>query len=85
MARVPRTGASELPAAIAPMLASPDGGRLPDGPAYAYEYKWDFCTWFRPVGPRVGRRQRMIMGFMSDLRRSIGMGCWGGIVSILGG
>jgi bifunctional non-homologous end joining protein LigD len=32
---------SQLPAAIAPMLASPDGGRLPDSPAYAYEYKWD--------------------------------------------
>ena len=34
-------GASQLPAAVAPMLASPDRGRLPDSPDYAYEYKYD--------------------------------------------
>jgi hypothetical protein len=28
------------------MLASPDGGRLPDSPDYAYEFKYDFCARF---------------------------------------
>lgn len=32
---------SAVPAAIEPMLATPDGGRLPDGPGFAYEFKWD--------------------------------------------
>jgi hypothetical protein len=36
-----------VPAAIEPMLATPDGGRLPDGPGFAYEFKWDFCARFR--------------------------------------
>jgi hypothetical protein len=40
---------STVPAAIEPMLATPDGGRLPDGPGFAYEFKWDFCTRFHPV------------------------------------
>ncbi|WP_134661776.1 MULTISPECIES: non-homologous end-joining DNA ligase [unclassified Amycolatopsis] len=33
--------AGGMPPAIEPMLASPDGGTLRDGPAYAYEFKWD--------------------------------------------
>ena len=33
--------ASGLPAAVAPMLASPGKGRLPDGPEWTYEYKYD--------------------------------------------
>jgi hypothetical protein len=49
MARVPRGDGSRLPAAITPMLASPDGGRLPDSPDYTYEIKYDFCTRFGPV------------------------------------
>ena len=32
---------SRLPPVIEPMLASPDRGRLPDSPDYAYEYKYD--------------------------------------------
>jgi bifunctional non-homologous end joining protein LigD len=32
---------SAVPAAIEPMLATPDGGHLPDGPGFAYEFKWD--------------------------------------------
>ncbi|WP_326836216.1 non-homologous end-joining DNA ligase [Amycolatopsis rhabdoformis] len=32
---------SRVPAAIDPMLATPDGGVLRDGPDYAYEFKWD--------------------------------------------
>ncbi len=46
MARASRTDRSRLPAMVAPMLASPDGGRLPDGPDYAYEYK---CDGYRAV------------------------------------
>ncbi|GAA3565377.1 hypothetical protein GCM10022222_56400 [Amycolatopsis ultiminotia] len=30
-----------VPDMIEPMLATPDGGTLPDDPAYAYEFKWD--------------------------------------------
>jgi bifunctional non-homologous end joining protein LigD len=41
MARVPRGGTSRLLAAVAPMLAAPDGGRLPDSPNYTYEFKYD--------------------------------------------
>ncbi|WP_033293509.1 non-homologous end-joining DNA ligase [Amycolatopsis jejuensis] len=33
--------ADRVPAAIEPMLATPDGGTLRAGPAYAYEFKWD--------------------------------------------
>ncbi|MBB4683246.1 non-homologous end-joining DNA ligase [Amycolatopsis jiangsuensis] len=36
-----RGGRSGVPAAIEPMLASPDGGTLRDDPSYAYEFKWD--------------------------------------------
>jgi bifunctional non-homologous end joining protein LigD len=32
---------ADVPAAIEPMLATPDGGRLPAGPEFAYEFKWD--------------------------------------------
>uniref|UniRef100_UPI003F49210D non-homologous end-joining DNA ligase n=1 Tax=Amycolatopsis sp. CA-151526 TaxID=3239921 RepID=UPI003F49210D len=32
---------SAVPGYVEPMLASPDGGRLRDDPAYAYEFKWD--------------------------------------------
>jgi bifunctional non-homologous end joining protein LigD len=39
--QVSHRDASQLPAAVAPMLASPDRGRLPDNPDYAYEYKYD--------------------------------------------
>jgi len=41
MARVSRTDRSALPVMVAPMLASPDGGRLRDSPDFAYEYKYD--------------------------------------------
>lgn len=30
-----------LPAAVEPMLATPDGGELRDDPRYVYEWKWD--------------------------------------------
>lgn len=47
-----------VPAPVAPMLAVE--GPLPVGGGWAYETKWDFCTWFRPAdnGQRkaVGRR-----------------------------
>ncbi|MGW4485249.1 non-homologous end-joining DNA ligase [Amycolatopsis sp. NPDC004368] len=32
---------SRVPGPIEPMLATPDGGVLRDGPDYAYEFKWD--------------------------------------------
>jgi bifunctional non-homologous end joining protein LigD len=32
---------SGVPPPVEPMLATPDGGRLPDGPEFAYEFKWD--------------------------------------------
>ncbi|MFF4599857.1 hypothetical protein [Amycolatopsis sp. NPDC001319] len=34
-------GRSRVPAAIEPMLATPDGSTLRDGPQFAYEFKWD--------------------------------------------
>jgi len=40
-----------VPAAIEPMLATPDGGRLPDGPDYAYEFKWDGYRAIMRVAP----------------------------------
>lgn len=36
-----REPASGVPVWIEPMLATPDGGRLPSGPEWAYEYKLD--------------------------------------------
>jgi bifunctional non-homologous end joining protein LigD len=41
---------SRVPAWVEPMLANTDGGRLRSGKEWAYEYKLDFCTRFRPVG-----------------------------------
>lgn len=34
-------GGDRVPDGIEPMLATPDRGRLPDDPRYAYEWKWD--------------------------------------------
>jgi bifunctional non-homologous end joining protein LigD len=50
---VARTSAdnSTVPAAIEPMLATPDGGRLPDGPGFAYEFKWDGYRAIMRVAP----------------------------------
>ena len=39
MAAMPAS--SRVPSAVAPMLASPGRGRLPDNPRFAYEYKYD--------------------------------------------
>jgi bifunctional non-homologous end joining protein LigD len=41
MARARRTPTADVPAWIEPMLAKPDGGRLPTGPGWAYETKLD--------------------------------------------
>jgi bifunctional non-homologous end joining protein LigD len=41
MARISRSDPPGVPAAIEPMLATADDGRLPDDPRYSYEYKWD--------------------------------------------
>jgi bifunctional non-homologous end joining protein LigD len=41
MARGRRGDQSLVPPWIEPMLAKPDGGRLPSGPGWAYEYKLD--------------------------------------------
>jgi bifunctional non-homologous end joining protein LigD len=40
MAAMPASS-SRVPPAVAPMLASPGRGRLPDDPRFAYEYKYD--------------------------------------------
>jgi bifunctional non-homologous end joining protein LigD len=42
---------SRVPAAIEPMLATPDGGVLRDGPDYAYEFKWDGYRSIMRVAP----------------------------------
>ncbi|MDT8915255.1 non-homologous end-joining DNA ligase [Amycolatopsis sp. PS_44_ISF1] len=34
-------GRSRVPEPVEPMLATPDRGRLAEGPHYAYEWKWD--------------------------------------------
>lgn len=47
MAHADRGAHSEVPAWIEPMLAKPDGGRLPSGPQWSYEIKWNFCARFR--------------------------------------
>ncbi|MEV7043909.1 hypothetical protein [Amycolatopsis sp. NPDC051061] len=36
-----RDPAGGVPAWVEPMLATPDGGRLPSGQEWAYEYKLD--------------------------------------------
>lgn len=41
-----------VPRWVSPMLASPDGGQLREGPEWAYEYKLDFCTGFQAVVDR---------------------------------
>jgi bifunctional non-homologous end joining protein LigD len=41
MARASGRAGARLPAAVAPMLASPDRGRLPEGSEWVYEYKYD--------------------------------------------
>ncbi|MEV6609763.1 DNA ligase D [Kutzneria sp. NPDC051319] len=41
MVRSTRTGPASAPEWIPPMLAKPDGGHLPTGPGWAYEYKLD--------------------------------------------
>lgn len=41
MAATSRHGESSVPAWVEPMLAKPDGGRLPVGPQYSYEDKLD--------------------------------------------
>jgi bifunctional non-homologous end joining protein LigD len=41
MVRSTRTGPASVPEWIPPMLAKPDGGHLPTGPGWAYEYKLD--------------------------------------------
>lgn len=40
-----------VPPAIEPMLAVPDGGRLVEGPAFSYEFKWDGYRAIMRVGP----------------------------------
>ncbi|HEX4724092.1 MAG TPA: non-homologous end-joining DNA ligase [Pseudonocardiaceae bacterium] len=40
-----------MPSEIEPMLATPDGGRLPEGPGYAYEFKWDGYRAIMRVAP----------------------------------
>ncbi|MEU4672793.1 non-homologous end-joining DNA ligase [Amycolatopsis sp. NPDC023774] len=42
---------SRVPAPIEPMLATPDGGLLRDGPDYAYEFKWDGYRSIMRVAP----------------------------------
>ncbi|MFI5614331.1 non-homologous end-joining DNA ligase [Amycolatopsis sp. NPDC051903] len=42
---------SRVPAGIEPMLATPDGGTLRDGPEYAYEFKWDGYRAIMRVAP----------------------------------
>lgn len=32
---------ADVPDPVEPMLATPDGGRLPEGAEFAYEFKWD--------------------------------------------
>jgi hypothetical protein len=43
-------GGDQVPGWVEPMLAKPDGGRLPSEPDWAYDYKLDFCTRFGSVG-----------------------------------
>src|SRR6266702_1288038 len=45
------TDNSAVPPAIEPMLATPDGGQLPDGPGFAYEFKWDGYRAIMRVAP----------------------------------
>jgi hypothetical protein len=40
------TARTTAPAWTPPMLAKRDGGRLPSGPQWSYEIKWDFCARF---------------------------------------
>ena len=49
--RQPGGGPGAVPAAMVPMLASPDGGRLPDDPRFSYEFKWDGCRAIMRVAP----------------------------------
>ncbi|MFI9450111.1 DNA ligase D [Amycolatopsis sp. NPDC052450] len=49
-------GGTEVPAWVEPMLAKPDGGRLREGPEWAYEYKLDgyrACMRISPAGTTV--------------------------------
>ena len=46
MAATSRRRPSDVPPWVAPMLAKPDGGRLPSGPHLSYDDKLDFCTRF---------------------------------------
>lgn len=41
MAPTPRRDGTRVPGWIEPMLTKPDGGRLPEGADWAYEYKLD--------------------------------------------
>jgi bifunctional non-homologous end joining protein LigD len=45
MVRDARGGRSGVPTWVEPILAKPDGGRLPSGPNMAHEYKLDGHRW----------------------------------------
>ncbi|MEU3628961.1 hypothetical protein AB0E54_41995, partial [Amycolatopsis coloradensis] len=53
MADRPRRAGSQVPGWIEPMLATSDGGRLKEGPEWAYEYKLDGYRCCMQVAPAL--------------------------------
>src|ERR1700754_3101090 len=80
---------SRLPPAVAPMLASPGRGRLPDNPRFAYEYKYDGYRAVLRVSPAgdvalMSRNDKDITAEFAELAGGLG-DALGGRAAVLDG